>query len=143
MPPKRAQFLTWGEDEQCNEIRKFLEDAGVVLDIRDVEKNPLTVSELAKMIGYVPIEYFLNPSSKTFAKHHLDREQVDRDEIIKLMAQDPTLLRRPIIRTNRLFTVGCDRKKVCEMLQISPNGRPSQEEEKENGTPLPASPASK
>ncbi len=143
MPPKRAQFLTWGEEDQCVEIRKFLEEAGVVLEIRDVEKNPLTVSEIDRMIGYVPIEYFLNPSSRTFAKHHLDREEVDRDEIIRLIAQDPTLLRRPIIRTNRLFTVGCDRKKVCEMLQISPNGRSTSDEDKENGSPQPASPATK
>ena len=141
MPPKRASFLSWGDDPQCSEIRKFLQDAGIVLDVRDVQKNPLTVSEIDRMIGFVPIEYFLNPNSKTFVENNIDPDRLDRDEAIKLIAADPTLLRRPIIRTNRLFTVGCDRKKICEMLQISPNGRSTQDEEKENGSHQPATPS--
>jgi len=132
MPPKRAAFLMWGEDEECTGIRKFLEDAGVVLDIRDLTKRPLTVDEVEKLVGFVPLEYFLNSQSSSFTKHHLDRDNLDRDETIALIAEDPTLLRQPIIRTNRLFTVGCDRKKICEMLQISQNGKKPAEEEKDD-----------
>jgi len=139
MPPKRAAFLIWGEDEECQGVRKFLEDAGVVLDIRDLSKRPFTVDEVNKLIGFVPLEYFLNSQSDSFKKHHLDRDDLDRDETITLIAQDPTLLRQPIIRTNRLFTVGCDRKKICEMLQISPNGKkPVEDEKDEVHPPLPS-----
>lgn len=132
MPPKRAAFLMWGEDEECKEIRKFLEDAGVVLDIRDLTKRPFTVNEVEKLVGFVPLEYFLNPRSDSFAKHHLDQDTLDRGNTIALIANDPTLLRQPIIRTNRLFTVGCDKKKICEMLQISANGKKPSEEEKDD-----------
>lgn len=143
MPPKRAAFLMWGDDEECQGVRKFLEDAGVVLDIRDLSKRPFTVDEVYKLVGFVPLEYFLNSQSPSFKKHHLDREDVDRDETIALIAQDPTLLRQPIIRTNRLFTVGCDRKKICEMLQISPNGRKPADEEKDDQQPQHPSRAAK
>ena len=113
MPPKRAAFLMWGDDEECQGVRKFLEDAGVVLDIRDLSQRPFTVNEVEKLVGFVPLEYFLNSQSDAFRKHHLDRDELDRDATIALIASDPTLLRQPIIRTNRLCTVGCDRKKIC------------------------------
>lgn len=132
MPPKRAAFLMWGEDEECQGIRKFLEEAGIVLDIRDLGQRPFTVDEVDKLVGFVPLEYFLNPHSISFTKHHLDQESLDRDKTIALIAKDPTLLRQPIIRTNRLFTVGCDRKKICEMLQISQNGKKPADEEKDD-----------
>lgn len=137
MPPKRAAFLMWGDDEECQGVRKFLEDAGVVLDIRDLSQRPFTVNEVEKLVGFVPLEYFLNSQSDAFRKHHLDRDELDRDATIALIASDPTLLRQPIIRTNRLFTVGCDRKKICEMLQISPNGKHPADEEKDELPPLP------
>ena len=132
MPPKRAAFLIWSDDEECKGIRKFLEDAGVVLDIRDLNKRPLSVDEVNKLVGFVPLEYFLNPQSGSFKKHNLDQDSLDRDKTIALIAGDPTLLRQPIIRTNRLFTVGCDRKRICEMLQISPNGKKHADEEHED-----------
>ncbi|MEW6052021.1 MAG: ArsC/Spx/MgsR family protein [Candidatus Zixiibacteriota bacterium] len=132
MAPKRATFMSYGEDTQCADIRKFLLDMGVLLDIRDLEKKPLTEDELNRMIGYIHVEHFLNPLSKSYQKHNLGENNVGRDEIIALMAKDHTLIRRPIIRTNRLLTVGCDRRKICEMLQLPLNGKPP-DDEKENG----------
>lgn len=133
MAPKRATFLSYGDDDKCADIRKFLEDMGVLLDIRDLEKRPLSVDELTKMIGHIHIEHFLNPASKSYQKNNLGENNVERPDIIKLMAQDHTLIRRPIIRTNRLLTVGCDRRKICEMLQLPLNGKPPADDDKENG----------
>lgn len=133
MPPKRAMFITYGNDEQCAETRRFIEDAGVDLDIRDLEKKPFTEDEIRRLVGYFSIEYFLNPLSKSFAKFGLDRELPERHEVIKMMAEDNSLIRRPIIRTNRLFTIGCDRRRISEMLQISMNGRQSADDDHDNG----------
>lgn len=133
MPPKRAMFITYGNDEQCAETRRFIEDAGVDLDIRDLEKKPFTEDEIRRLVGYFSIEYFLNPLSKSFAKFGLDRELPERHQVIKMMAEDNSLIRRPIIRTNRLFTIGCDRRRISEMLQISMNGRQSTDDDHDNG----------
>ncbi len=133
MVPKRAQFLTYGNDTQCADIRRFIEDGGVLLDIRDIEKKPLTLEEVNALVGYLDLNHFLNPMSPSFDKHGLDKELPPRDEVIAMIVKDHTLLRRPIIRTNRLFTIGCDKRKIAEMLQISPNGKPSADDDKDNG----------
>jgi arsenate reductase-like glutaredoxin family protein len=139
MPPKRAEFIICGNDVKTQEIMKFLENAGVILDIRDTQKKPLIYSEIARLIGHFPPEHYLNPNSKSFEKHQLDKETPIRSQLIQFIAEDPTLLRYPIIRTPRLFTIGYDKKKICEMLQINPNAKaPQQDEEKENGQPSPA-----
>ncbi|MDH4156777.1 MAG: hypothetical protein OEW00_05830 [candidate division Zixibacteria bacterium] len=122
MAPKRAAFFSYGSDEKTDETRKYIEGAGVLLDVRDISKNPLSEGELTALLGYLDIRHFLNNLSESYAKHNLDQRLMARKDIIKLMAGDYTLIRRPIIRTARLLTVGCDRKKISEMLQISDNG---------------------
>jgi len=122
MAPKRAIFMSYGNDEACAETRKFVEDSGVILQIRDIEKEPLTEDELLALIGHLRIDHFLNTSAPGLVKHKLDRSLPPRNELIKLMAQDHTLLRRPIIKSARLITVGCDKRRIAEMLQLSNNG---------------------
>ena len=119
MAVKNAKYLSYGNDEQCAEIRKLIEEAGVLLVVRDIEKQPLSVDELAAMLGYLEASHFLNPASDSFEKFKLDEKIPERRELIKMIAEDHTLLRRPIIRTARLLTVGCDKQKISEMLRLN------------------------
>ncbi len=124
MVPKVAKFFTYGDDSTCGEVRKFIQDAGILLDVRDISQSPFTEDELNRLIGHINIHHFLNPLSDSFGKHNLDETLPSRSELLKLMALDYTLLRRPIIKTARLMTIGCDKKKISEILQISMNGTP-------------------
>jgi regulatory protein spx len=136
MPLSRAQFISYGKDAQCLETQRFIEEAGIVLDIRDIEKEPLTEEEVAGIVAYFDLRHFLNPFSKTYEKRGLDRTLPKREEIFKMIAEDHTLLRRPIIRTARLVTVGFDKKAISNMLQISANGqRPADNEKRINIKP--------
>ena len=122
MTPKRAQYLTYGDDNLCAETRKFIEDAGVLLDVRDIGKNPLSEEELSKLTGQHEITHFLNTLSDSYKKYRLDRHLPDRGDILRLMAKDYTLIRRPIVSSARLLTIGCDKRKIADMLQINQDG---------------------
>ncbi len=122
MAPKRAKFYTYGHDTLCVETKEFIENAGVILDIRDIEKQPFTVNELVRLFGHIDITHFLNNLSESYTKYRIDKNLPPREKIIELMAQDHTLIRRPIVQTSRLVTVGCDKRKIAEMLQINANG---------------------
>jgi len=95
----------------------------VLLSIRDIGEKPLTEHELVELIGNLQINHFLNKMSESYLKHHLDQATHGREEIIKLMVSDHTLLRRPIIKSSRLLYIGCDKRKIAEMLQIDANGQ--------------------
>ncbi len=122
MAPRRAKFISYGTDQQCDETRRFIEEAGVLLDVREIDKSPLTVRELENLIGHLNVSHFLNTVAASYTKHGLDKKLPDRQDLIKLMVEDHTLLRRPIIKAARLITVGCDKKKISQMLQLNSNG---------------------
>lgn len=122
MAPRRAQFYSYGTDGPCTEVKKFIENAGILLEARNIEEKPLTIDELMDLIGYLNIKHFLNTSSKSYKKHGLDKELPSQMEIFKLIAADFSLLKRPIVRSKRLVTIGCDKQRIAEMLQIGPNG---------------------
>lgn len=128
MAPKRAKFYSYGDDAMCVEIKEFIEKAGVFLEVRDIEKNPLTLDELSYLFRFIDIKHFLNTFSEAYEKYRLDQNLPPREKILELMALDHTLIRRPIIQTARLLTVGCDKKKIAEMLQINANGSQPQDE---------------
>jgi hypothetical protein len=71
------------------------------------------------MLGHLEASHFLNPASDSFEKFKLDEKIPGRRELIKMIAEDYTLLRRPIIKTARLLTVGCDKQKITEMLRLN------------------------
>ena len=118
MVRRTAQLFTYGKDEQCLDLIKYLDEAGVRLDIRDIEKEPLKGFELHKLIGYCNIYHFLNPLSPSFDKNDLDEKSKTREEVMALILKDFTLLRRPLIRTSRLTTIGCDKKVLDRVLMI-------------------------
>ncbi len=122
MAPKRAVFMSYGSDEACVEMRKFIEESGIILQVRDISKQPLSEYELTNLIGQLRIEHFLNTSAPSFGEHKLDQSLPPRNDLIKLMVQDHTLIRKPIIKAARLITIGCDKDKIAEMLQINDNG---------------------
>lgn len=121
MAPRRATFISYGEEEGCAETINFIKDSGVLLTVRDLEKQPFNEQEVMNLVGHLDIRHFLNKSSDSYISNDLDKNLPDRDEVIKMMADDYTLIRRPIIRSARLITIGCDQKRVSEMLQLGVN----------------------
>jgi len=126
MAPQRAKYYSYGNDDTCVDTMKFIEDAGVILDVRDMEKEPLSTDELGRLLGNLEINHFLNPLSESYSDNGLDHKNLPREEIFKLMAADYTLIRRPIIKASRLIMIGCDKRKIAEMLQIGENGEAPQ-----------------
>jgi arsenate reductase-like glutaredoxin family protein len=125
MAPKRAKFYSYGQDSLCAEVKEFIEKAGVLLEVRDIEKEPLSAGELTHLFRHIDIKHFLNTLSDAYTHYRLDKNLPPREKIIELMAQDHSLIRRPIVQSARLLTVGCDKRKIAEMLQINASGEAS------------------
>ncbi|MFQ5500195.1 MAG: arsenate reductase family protein [Candidatus Zixiibacteriota bacterium] len=129
MAAKRAVYLTYGSEDQCVETLKFIQNAGVLLKVRDISKDPLTVDEISDLVGHLNLNHFLNKLSASYSRHKLDEKLPARAEVIEMMAADHTLIRQPIVCASRLKTVGCDKQKIAEMLQLSANGGNESERE--------------
>lgn len=122
MPQKRATFMILENDDRCEDVRRYIEDAGILLDVRNLRENPPSVRELESMFGHNPLTYFVNAASSDYERLGLDRRAPDRAEMLALISENPGLLRVPIIKTVRLLTIGCNKDLVAEVLQINSNG---------------------
>ncbi|MBU8932870.1 MAG: hypothetical protein KOO62_02575 [candidate division Zixibacteria bacterium] len=124
MVPRRAKMFVYGNDDvRCQEVQKFIEGAGILLEVRDTKEDPFHHQELMNLIGFLNISHFLNKMSESYTKHKLDEAKLSREEMIQLILDDHSLLRYPILQSTRLITVGCDQDKIANMLQIDANGQ--------------------
>ncbi|MBN2227359.1 MAG: hypothetical protein JW763_08335 [candidate division Zixibacteria bacterium] len=119
---KSVELYTIPNDRDCEEILSFLREVDVNLNIRDLKKQPLTYHEISGLIRHLNLRHFINADAKVFKKSGLEDNNLSREDIFKLMAEDNDLLRKPIVVAGRLMTVGCNIDKIKEMLQIKSNG---------------------
>lgn len=84
------------------------------LSERDFFKDGFTEVELRDLLGDTnPAEVFSwrSPSAR---KLGLDKETVSADELIRLMIEEPRLIRRPLIQVEGRLIVGTDKKAMAE-----------------------------
>lgn len=89
---------------------------GAKLEFRDLDKERLTVAELNTLIGERDYRLFLNPRNKLYREHKMKEHPPSRSAALKMMAAEPSLIRRPIVISGDLVLLGYD-KKALEQLR--------------------------
>lgn len=93
--------------DTCKKAIKALEAAGHTLDLVDVRGDGIDAKLLSTFAKSVGFDALLNTRSTTW--RNLDdasKENVDEAKAIALMAEHPTLMKRPVIDANGSITVG-------------------------------------
>ncbi len=115
---------------ECDEIKEFLLSQDVKLQVRDIEANPLGRYEIIRLLKNFDLKHFLDTDSKIYKRNKIDKSMPERNEIIDMMVENNDLLRVPILVAGRLMTIGSNREKITEMLQIRNSGSNSVKEER-------------
>ena len=92
----------------------------VEIDERDFFKVPFTREEIEALLQGQPAAAMFSFRSPAFKALGLDREKLTDDDLIKLMLQEPRLIRRPIVKTGGKVYFGADSKMLAEIL---PSGK--------------------
>ncbi len=82
------------------------------LDERDYAKNPLSEAELRELFKGRDPRDFLNPKSPAFKARGLAGKQLTAAQAIKLMAEDPNLIKRPLVAAGKELIAGFDRERL-------------------------------
>ena len=83
---------------------------------REYGKTPFSEKELRELIGGDPIEPFLNTRTPLYRERNMKQKPPSKDEAIKLMLQDPNLLKRPVIVKGKKKLTGFNEADVNELL---------------------------
>ena len=83
-------------------------EKGAELDEHDLMKERLTVKQLDSLIGSRNYLEFLNPRNELYRQRKMKEHPPARDQALKLMAQEPNLIRRPIVMRGDKVVLGYD-----------------------------------
>lgn len=90
--------------DTCKKAVKALEKAGHAPEFRDVRANPLSEAEIAELIAAFG-GAIINQKSTTWRSASDWLKASEPDEQLK---QQPTLMKRPVIRSDTGLTLGWD-----------------------------------
>jgi len=88
----------------------------VQLEERDFTTQPLTEAELEALIGNRDYREFLNPRNELFRERNMKEQPPSRADAIKLMAQHPNLIRRPIVIRGSKMVLGWDEEQIERLM---------------------------
>ena len=98
-------------------MKAELSQGGIEFDERDFFAEPFTIDELSEAIGPRPVSDFFSWRSPSFRKMGLNRDELSDDKMLKLMVEEPRLIRRPLIMTaDGDLIVGTDKKAMAELV---------------------------
>ena len=81
---------------------------GVEAEERDLSKQPLTVEELDRLIGSRDHLPFLNTRNEKYRALNLKENPPDRKRALALMAEEPNLVKRPLLVLGKRILFGFD-----------------------------------
>ena len=85
-------------------------ELGAEMESRDLDKTPLSATELEALIGDRDHKLFLNTRNELYRERKMGEKPPLRSEAIALMAKNPNLIKRPILICEGMMELGFDEK---------------------------------
>jgi len=98
----------------CRKAKKWLKDH----NIEFIEKNIFTTLLNENEIRYLlkrtdnGTDDIISPRSKIIKENNIDIESMTINELVKFVVQNPSVLKRPIILSDRIMQVGYDAEEI-------------------------------
>ncbi|MGI9263775.1 MAG: Spx/MgsR family RNA polymerase-binding regulatory protein [Gammaproteobacteria bacterium] len=93
--------------DSCRKARRWLDDNGISYQYHDLRKDGLERSDLSNWVQKAGTERVLNRRSATWRRvPEVDRILTDDDDAINLMLENPTLIKRPILKASSMLMIG-------------------------------------
>ena len=94
-------FICYPKCSTCRKAQKFLDDNKISYDLRDIKEDNPTEKELRKWYkaSGLPLKKFFNTSGLLYKQLDLKNKlpSMSEDEMIKLLASDGMLVKRPLL----------------------------------------------
>ena len=91
-------------------------ELGAELELRDLDKEQLSETELEELIGGRDYKEFLNTRNELYRTRKMKVHPPSRAEAIKLMAREPNLIRRPVVLRGSQMVLGFDEEAYKKLL---------------------------
>ena len=79
---------------------------GINFEERDIFKDTFSEEEIMELVEKVPLSELFSWRSPALKALGLDGESLDAKEMIRLMATEPRLIRRPVVCIGKTWVIG-------------------------------------
>jgi arsenate reductase-like glutaredoxin family protein len=117
---KRATFYGDLDDPFCGEMVTLLQESGANLEIHNIRKEPLNTRQVSDIVRNHDIESLLNTASEPYKVNRLSDSLPERQQVIRMIAEDNQLFRMPIVVSGNMISVGFNPFQIAGVLQIEP-----------------------
>ncbi len=93
-----------------------MQEKGVELEFRDLATERLSAAELNRLIGDRDYKLFLNTRNDLYRERKMSEHPPSRAEAIKLMVENPNLIRRPIVIRGKKIVLGFDEDALAKLI---------------------------
>jgi len=101
--------------DTCRNARKYLAEHDIEFRFHDVREDGLDIQMLERWSGRIDWIKLVNKRSLTWRKiAEVDRSDLDRDGAFALLLDQPTLLKRPVLESDKFLAVGFSEKRFAE-----------------------------
>ena len=100
----------------CRKARAWLEKHEVPFKEHNIMTSPLTTEELRNILAENGTDDIISTRSKIFQKLNVDVEDLSISALIKLIEENPSLLRRPIILDKKRMQIGFNEDEIRAFL---------------------------
>ncbi len=103
-------FVCYPKCSTCQKAKAWLEERGLSFELRDIKQERPTAEELRRWhaISALPLKRFFNTSGLLYKSMGLKDKlpEMSEDEMLKLLAADGMLVKRPLLVGNDFVLVG-------------------------------------
>lgn len=105
----------------CRKARAWLETHSIPYTERNIISEPLSIEEIKNILRVTEdgTEEIISQRSKTFRKLDVSLDELPLSQLLDLIHENPTLLRRPILMDDKKLQVGFNEDEIRRFLPRS------------------------
>ncbi|TCI24670.1 Spx/MgsR family RNA polymerase-binding regulatory protein [Exiguobacterium sp. SH3S2] len=107
-------FYTYPSCTSCRKTKAFLQEQQLDVNERHIFRDAPTVDELLTLLALSEdgVDSLLATRSQAFKQLNVDVDELKLSELLKLMSENPKLLKRPILTDGKEVIVGYDKASI-------------------------------
>ncbi|MUK88572.1 transcriptional regulator Spx [Ornithinibacillus sp. L9] len=105
----------------CRKAKSWLQEHNIPYTERNITSEPLTVDEIKEILRLTEdgTDEIISTRSKVFQEMNVDIEQLSITDLYKLIQENPTIIKRPIILDDKRLQIGYNEDEIRSFLPRS------------------------
>jgi arsenate reductase len=103
--------------DTCRRAKKYLDEHNIEYQFHDLREDGLDIQMLERWTQRIGWARLLNKQSLTWRKiPEVDRNDMTHDKALAAMIDNPTLVKRPVIESDKFIAVGFSEKRFGDFV---------------------------